>query len=120
MVGRFNQTLKTVLQKHLDLNGINTYLSGILHAYRETLHMTPQAKSLHTFCLAQTVKPPTDAALLKPSSLQPGDTQNYREGLSISLSSSREIAAKAIHKAQQHYKTSYDWKLKPITYVSRQ
>ena len=59
---------------------------------------------------------PTEAALLKPSSLQPGDIQDYREELSLSLSSAREIAAKAVQKAQQRYKASYDSKLKPITY----
>ena len=59
---------------------------------------------------------PTEAALLKPSSLWPGDIQDYREELSPSLSSAREIAAKAVQKAQQCYKASYDSKLKPITY----
>ena len=36
--------------------------------------------------------------------------------MSLSISSAREIAAKAVQKAQQHYKASYDSKLKPITY----
>ena len=52
-------------------------------------------------------KTPTEAAVLfKALFLQPGDTQDYREGLSLSLSLAREIAAKAVQKAQQRYKAS--------------
>ena len=79
--------------------------------------MTPWGKkNHHIFCLISIVRRiPTEAALLKPSSLRPGDIQDYREELSLSLSSAREIAAKAVQKAQQHYKASYDSKLKPIS-----
>ena len=117
MVERFNRTLKTALRKHAATYGSqwDKYLSGILFAYRNIPHDSTGEKPSYLL-FGMDCRTPTEAAFLKPSSLQPGDTQDYREELSFSLSSAREIAAKAVQKAQQRYKASYDHKLKPITY----
>jgi hypothetical protein len=59
---------------------------------------------------------PTEAALLPPSDLQPVDVEDYREELTLSLSSARSTAAECIQKAQARYKTQYDRKATPRTY----
>lgn len=88
---------------------------GILFAYRNFLH---DSTGENPSCLLFGVdcKTPINAALLKLSSLQPGNTQDFREELFLSLSSACEVSAKAVQKTQQHYKTAFDCKLKPITY----
>ena len=59
---------------------------------------------------------PTDAEFLNPTTLQLTDVQDYREELSLSLASAREIAAKAVQAAQKRYKKHYDKKVNPATY----
>ena len=43
---------------------------------------------------------PTEAALLPPTQLMPTEMEDYQEEVILSLSSARELAAKAIQKAQ--------------------
>ena len=59
---------------------------------------------------------PNDAEFLNPTTLQLTDVQDYREELSLSLASVREIAAKAVQAAQKRYKKHYDKKVNPATY----
>lgn len=59
---------------------------------------------------------PTDTEFLNPTSLQLTDTQDYREELSLSLASAKDIAAKAVQAAQKRYKRQYDKRVKPVTY----
>ena len=117
MVERFNHTLKTALRKHAATYGPqwDKYLSGILFSYRNIPHDSTGEKPSYLL-FGVDCRTPTETAFLQPAFLQPGDTQDYREELSLSLSSAREIAAKAVQKAQQLYKASYDKKLKPVTY----
>ena len=117
MVGRFNPTLKSALRKHAATYGPqwDKYLSGILFTYRNIPHDSTGEKPSYLL-FGVDCRTPTEAAFLQPASLQPEDTQDYREELSLSLSSAWDIAAKAVQKAQQRYKASYDKKLKPVTY----
>ena len=61
---------------------------------------------------------PTDAKMLNPSPLQPGEMRDYREELSLSLWSGRQNAALAIQAAQKCYKAQYDSRVKPTNYVT--
>ena len=103
MVERFNQTLKTAICKHAATYGPqwDRYFSGILFAYRNIPHDLMGA---------------TDAEFLNPTSLQLTDIQDYREELSLSLASARDIIAKAVQAAQKRYKRQYDKTVKPVTY----
>lgn len=88
MVEQFNCTLKTALRKHAATYGSqwDNYLSGILFAYRNVPHdSTGEKPSYLLFSIDY--RTPTEAALLKPSSLQPGDAQDCWEELSLSLGS---------------------------------
>ena len=53
---------------------------------------------------------PTESALLPLTQLIPTEVEDYQEEVILSLSSARELAAKAIQKAQKQYKTQYDHK----------
>ena len=48
--------------------------------------------------------------MLPPTEIQPTDLINYREELTMSLSSARAVAARSIQQAQQKYKGDYDKK----------
>ena len=117
MVEWFNCTLKTALQKHSATYEPqwDKYLSGILFSYWNIPHDST-GKKLFYLLFGMDCRTPTKAAFLQPASLQPGDTQDYREEPSLSLSFARDLASKAVQKAQQHYKALYDKKLKPVTY----
>ena len=117
MVERFNRTLKTALRKHAGTYGPqwDKYLSGILFSYRNIPNDSIGEKPSYLL-FGMDCRTPTEAVFLKPALLQPGDARDYREELSLSLSSAHDIAAKAVQKAQEHYKASYDKKLKPVTY----
>ena len=98
MVERFNRTLKTVLHKHADRFGSqwDTYLPGVLWAYRNTPHeATGEKPSFLLFGL--NCRTPTEAAFLPPAQLQVADVDDYRQELIVSLSSSRELVAKSIY-----------------------
>ena len=108
-VERFNQTLKTALRKHAARFGCqwDQYLLGILWAYRNTPHSsTGEKPSFLLFGLD--CRTPTEAAYLPVTEISPTDVSDYREELMTSLTSARDLAAKAIRKAQNKYKHQYD------------
>ena len=110
-VERFNRTLKTVLRKHAARfgNQWDTYLPGVLWAYRNTPHTSTGEKP--SFLLfGVDCRTPTEAAFMPVSSAacSPADVCDYREELMISLSSARELAARNIQRAQMRYKKQYD------------
>ena len=59
---------------------------------------------------------PTEAALLPAQPLDPGSVLDYHEEVILSLSSPRELAAKAISRAQERYKTCYSRKAQAANY----
>ena len=114
MVERFNRTLKGMLRKHAARFGMqwDTYLHGVLWAYRNTPHESTGEKPSfllygHDCCS------PTEAALLPSSRLEPVDVEDYREEMVVALSEARELAVKLIRKAQQRYKKQYDKRSAP-------
>ena len=118
MVDRFNRTLKTAIRKHAATYGPqwNRYLSGILFAYRNIPHDSMGEKPSYLL-FGVDCRTPTDTEFLNPTSLQLTDIQDYREELSLSLASARDIAANlAVQAAQKRYKRQYDKKVKPVTY----
>lgn len=111
LVERFNRTLKTALRKHAAKFGLewDRYLPGVLWAYRNTPHeSTGENPSYLLFGVD--CRTPTEAALLPPTHLQPTEVEDYREELTLMLSSARELATKAIQKAQKKNKRLYDRK----------
>ena len=117
MVERFNRTLKTALRKHAAKFGAqwDTYLSGILWAYRNTPHeATGEKPSFLLFGFD--CRTPSEAALLPPAPLQIADVDDYRQELVLSLSSARELAAKSIQRAQKRYKKQFDKRAKPTSF----
>jgi len=55
--------------------------------------------------------------MLSPSPLQPAETRDYREELSLSLWSGCQNVTKAIQAAQRRYKAQYDSKVTPTNYL---
>lgn len=111
MVERFNRTLKTALRKHAARFGTqwDKYLSGVMWAYRNTPHeSTGEKPSFLLFGID--CRTPTEAALLPPAEFEPIELEDYREEVIQSLSSARELAVKAMQKAQKRYKVQYDRK----------
>ena len=97
MIERFNRTLKGMLCKHAAKFGVqwDTYLYGVLWAYRNTPHESTGEKP--SFLLySHDCRSPTEAAFLPPSSLDPVEVDDYREEVMISLSAARELATKSI------------------------
>ena len=106
LVERMNRTLKVMLCKHCAKFGKqwDTYLPGILWAYRNMPHESTKEKP--SFLLfGMDCRAPTEAALLPPELLAMTDVSGYREQL---LSSARELATTNIQAAQQHYKRYCD------------
>ena len=117
MVERFNRTLKTMLRKHAATYGNqwDTYLPGVLWAYRNTPHESTGEKP--SFLLfGVDCRTPTEAALLPTHPLQPVDVCDYREQLILQLSSARQLAVESIGKAQKRYKAQYDKRAAPADY----
>ena len=109
MVERFNRTLKTMLRKHVSRFGMqwDTYLSGVLWAYRNTPHSSTGEKP--SFLLfGFDCRHPTEAATLPTKSFNATEITDYREELVLNLSSARALAAKSISKAQQNQKDQYN------------
>ena len=57
---------------------------------------------------------PTEPAFLPPSQLQITDVTDYREELTMALSTARNTAVASIQKAQHRYKQQYDKDVKPL------
>ena len=112
MVERFNRTLKTMLQKHASRfgNQWDKYLAGVLWAYRNTPHDSTKEKPSYLL-YGIDLRTPTEAAFLPSTPQQLTDVTDYREELTLSLASARELAAASIRKAQQRYKSGYDKKV---------
>ena len=78
MIERFNQTLKTMLRKHVSKFGVqwDTYLLGVLWAYRNTPHSSTGEKP--SFLLfGFDCRHPTKAATLPSKSLKLTDVADY-------------------------------------------
>ena len=105
MVERFNQTLKTILCKHAAAysNQWDTYLYGVLYAYRNVPHESTREKPSYLL-YGTDCKTPSEVAYIPPSSLQLTDIEDYEDEVTLVLSSARTEAAKSIQRAQQHYK----------------
>lgn len=72
MKDRFNRTLKTMLRKHAAKYGVqwDTYLHGVLWAYRNTPHESTGEKPSFLLC-GHDCRSPTEAALFPPSRMDP-------------------------------------------------
>ena len=117
MVERLNRTLKAMLRKHAAQFGTqwDTYLPGLLWAYRNTVHESKGEKP--SFLLfGIDCRTPSEAALLPPSSLEPVDVSDYRQQMVLSLSLARKNATECVKKAQKKYKNYYDKKATPRLY----
>ena len=80
--------------------------------------MNPQVKNLHTSCLEWDCRTPSEAAYTPPARMHLTDIGDYREEVTLVLSSARENAAKSIQRAQQQYKKLYDRRSHVIKYQS--
>ena len=101
MVERFNRTLKSMLRKHAATYGAqwDKYLSAVLFAYRNTPHeSTGEKPSFLLFGID--CRTPTEAAYLPPEEMYESEVGDYRKELMMSLSRSRELAARSIQRAQ--------------------
>ena len=114
MIERFNRTLKTMLRKHVSRFGMqwDTYLSGVLWAYRNTPHSSTGEKPSYLL-FGFDCRHPTEAATLPAKSLNATIVTDYREQLVLNLSSARALAAKSISKAQQNQRAQYNQHTKP-------
>ena len=117
MVERLNRTLKSMLRKHAGRfgNQWDRYLSGVLWAYRNTPHEATKEKPSYLL-FGTDCRFPTEAAFLPTEPTEYGDILEYREELTLSLSSARELAASNIKTAQKKYKEQYDKRANPICY----
>ena len=112
LVKRYNRTLKTALRKHAARFGVqwDRLLSGVVWAYRNTPHEATQEKPSYLL-FGLDCRTPTEAAMLPPSAVQLTEVSTYREELTVSLTSARELAASSIRQAQKKYKKCYDRKV---------
>ena len=117
MVERFNRTLKAILRKHAAAYGNqwDTYLCGVLYAYRNVPHESTAEKPSYLL-YGMDCKTLSEAAYTPPSSLQLTDIEDYKYEVTLVLSSARTEAAKSIQRAQQRYKQQYDRKSNSVKY----
>ena len=113
MVERFNRTLKSILRKHAARFGKqwDRYLSGVLYSYRNTPHDSTGEKPSYLL-FGTDLRSPAEAAYLSPSEQTWTTPEDYREGVVMTLSSARSLAAASIEEAQKKYKRHYDRKAK--------
>ena len=109
MVERFNRTLKSSLRKHAATfgNQWDKYLYGVLYAYRNIPHESTGEKPSYLL-YGMDCRTPSEAAILPPPPTSWSDIDDYREEVTLSLSTTRANAVKNIRKAQQRYKRQYD------------
>ena len=69
--------------------------------------MIQRVKSLH-ISFGMDCRMLSTAAFLPPTPLQFSDIVDYKEEVTLALSTARTTAAKSIQQAQKHYKTQYD------------
>ncbi len=91
-----------MLRKHAYRFGAqwDRYLSGELWAYRKPSFLM----------FGIDLRTPTEAALLPPNPLKPGDVEEYKEELVLSLLLAWELAAESIQRAQRKYNVLHDQK----------
>ena len=96
MVERLNRTFKSMLHKHSAKFGAewDTYLPGVLWAYRNTPHTSTGEKPSYLL-FGYDCRSPTEAALLPATSHESVDISNYRKELVVILSTARKMAAQA-------------------------
>ena len=114
MVERFNRILKAILRKQAATHGAqwDHYLHSVLWAYRNTPHETTGEKP--SFLLSgYDCRTPSEAALLPPSPLEQTTASGYREQVTSSLLTARDLAVQLIKEAQMKYKRLYDRKSVP-------
>ena len=109
MVERFNRTLKTMLRKLASKFGHqwDRHLHAVLWAYRNVPHDATGEKPSYLL-FGVDLRTPTEAALMPPHALEPQDVQDYREEVTMSLSSARNLAVQALSRSQQRHKAVYD------------
>ena len=97
LVERFNRTLKTMIRKHVQKFGSNwdQFLPGLLWAYRNVPHESTGEKPSYLL-FGYDCRSPTEAALMPPTPPQSVDVDDYRQEMTLSLSSARDIAAASI------------------------
>ena len=117
MVERLNRTFKSMLRKHAMKfgNQWDRYLSGVLWAYRNTPHEATKEKPSYLL-FGMDCRSPTEAALLPTEPIEYTDVEEYREEITLSLSSARELAASNIKTAQKRYKEQYDKRATPVSF----
>jgi len=101
MVRQFNHTLKTCLHKHAATYGNqwDKYLYGVLYAYRNIPHKSTGEKP--SYLLYRTdCRTPSEVAIPPPFPMSWSDVADYREELTLSLTTARANAVKNIRKAQ--------------------
>ena len=109
LVERYNRALKSMLRKHAARCGVqwDECIASVQWAYRNTPHEATGEKPSYLL-FGMDCRGPTEVALLPPSNCEYTDVIDYREKLTTSLASARELAAQAIRKAQRKYKKNYD------------
>lgn len=117
MVERFNRSLKAMLRKHAAKFGPqwDNYLAAVQWAYRNIPHETTQEKPSYLM-FGVDLRSPTETAFLPTDPLSVTDVLDYREALSLSLSSARELAAQNITHSQKKYKKYFDRTARPPKY----
>ena len=87
-----------------------TFTCQVSYGHTETQRTPSLRRSHRSFCLASTVD-----RQLKPHMRLPPN-HSYREQLMITLSSTRELAANNIRRAQRRYKQQYDKNTRPCEF----
>ena len=96
-------------------NQWDQYLPGLLWAYRNMPHeSTGEKPSFLVYGLD--CRSPTEAALHPPHLIQPINVSDYRQELTLSLATARNLAAESIQKVQCWYKTQYNKKARTTDY----
>ena len=117
-VERFNKTLKTMIRKHVMKFGVqwDQYLHGILWAYLNTPHSSTGEK-LSYLLFGFDCRFPIEAALLPGKQISQTNVSDYREELTLCMSSARNLAMKMNQEAQHNcYKEQYDKMAAPSTF----
>ena len=98
-----------MLRKHVARfeNQWDQFLYGVQWAYRNTPHNTTGEKP-SSLLFGIDLHAPSEAALTPISSFSPVGLEDYREKMTLSLLSTRELAACSIQSEQQKSKSAYD------------
>ena len=102
LVERFNRTLKTMIRKHVSKFGVqwDTYLHGLVWAYRNTPHDTTNEKPSFLL-LGVDCRYPSEAALLPPNDCNPALVEDYREELILNLAHAPTLHMLALWQRKQ-------------------